>query len=207
MAIYVLAGVNGAGKSSLGGAIFRARGADYFNPDEAARRVLALHPHPGQTEANARAWALGKSLLEKAIARRLNFAFETTLGGKTIAGMLAAAASSGCEIFVWYAGLASVDLHLARVRARVKSGGHDIPEADIRRRWNRSRENLIALLPVLTGLRVFDNSTEADPKRGRPPRPVLILEMEKRRILGPREFSATPDWAKPIVAAAWKMCR
>jgi predicted ABC-type ATPase len=42
--IYVLAGVNGAGKSSIGGAAFRERGSDYYNPDEAAREIREAHP-------------------------------------------------------------------------------------------------------------------------------------------------------------------
>jgi predicted ABC-type ATPase len=42
--IYVLAGVNGAGKSSIGGAAIRENGAEYFNPDEAARRIADANP-------------------------------------------------------------------------------------------------------------------------------------------------------------------
>jgi predicted ABC-type ATPase len=205
VAIYVLAGVNGAGKSSIGGAMFRDQSADYYNPDEAARKILAIHPRLDVAMANAQAWEIGRALLEKAIAQNLDFAFETTLGGKTMTRLLASAAASGVEVFVWYAGLASADLHLARVRSRVQQGGHDIPEADIRRRWNRSRENLIRLLPLLTGLRMFDNSVEGDPARGATPTPVLVLEMSHGEILGSETLDQTPDWAKPIVAAALKL--
>jgi predicted ABC-type ATPase len=88
------------------------------------------------------------------------------------------------------------------VRQRVRSGGHDIPESTIRRRWRHSRQNLVQLLPVLTGLRVYDNSAEADPAAGRAPRPVLVLHMQRGDIVGPPDLSKTPDWAKPIVAAA-----
>lgn len=205
MAIYVLAGVNGAGKSSIGGAMFRAQNADYYNPDEAARKILSLHRHLDLPTANAHAWELGRVLLEKAIAQNLAFAFETTLGGKTITGMLASAAASGIEISVWYAGLASVDLHLARVRSRVQHGGHDIPEADIRRRWDQSRENLIRLLPLLAELRMFDNSKDGDPAQGIAPTPMLILEMARATIVGPKNLKMTPGWAKPVVAAALKI--
>jgi predicted ABC-type ATPase len=205
VAIYVLAGVNGAGKSSIGGAMFRAQNADYYNPDEAARKILAIHRHLDLPTANAHAWEIGRALLEKAIAQNLDFAFETTLGGKTITGMLASAAASGVAVSVWYAGLATVDIHLARVRSRVRHGGHDIPEADIRRRWDLSRENLIRLLPHLEGLRMFDNSREGDPARGKPPAPALILEMARGKIIGPKDLGRTPDWAKPVVAAALKL--
>jgi predicted ABC-type ATPase len=206
VAIYVLAGVNGAGKSSLGGAMFRARNADYYNPDETARKILAIHHHLDLTAANAHAWEMGRALLEKAIAQNLDFAFETTLGGKTITSMLVSAAASGTEIRVWYAGLANVELHLTRVRSRVRRGGHDIPEADIRRRWNASRENLIRLLPHLAELRMFDNSREGDPARGAPPAPTLVLEMVAGKIIGPKNLDRTPEWAKPVVAAALRDC-
>ncbi|TMH13012.1 MAG: ZTL protein [Betaproteobacteria bacterium] len=200
--IYVLAGVNGAGKSSIGGAAFRAFGGDYYNPDEAARALMAAHRGLEQTQANAAAWQQGKALLERAIAKRLHFAFETTLGASTIPRLLEEAAAQGIAVHVWYAGLASPELHVARVRARVRRGGHDIAETDIRRRYEHSRLNLIRLLPSLAALRLYDNSAEADPASGLAPSPRLLLHMQRGRILGPEDLSATPNWAKPIVAAA-----
>ena len=93
--LYVLAGVNGAGKSSVGGAMIRASGADYFNPDEAAQRLIAANPGLDQVKANAAAWHEGRRLLERAIAERKDFAFETTLGGSTMPRLLADAAARG----------------------------------------------------------------------------------------------------------------
>ena len=61
--------------------MFRQAGADYFNPDEATARILAANPDISTAEANSAAWHEGKRLLERAIAERLDFAFETTLGG------------------------------------------------------------------------------------------------------------------------------
>jgi predicted ABC-type ATPase len=198
----VLAGVNGAGKSSIGGAAFRAKGADYFNPDEVARDLLAELPAPTQTDANARAWQIGQTLLERAIQERLDFAFETTLGGKTVTRRLAEAAERGIEVLVWYVGLASPELHIERVADRVRRGGHAIPEETIRRRWNRSRLNLVRLLPLLRELRVYDNTEDADPSSGEAPVPRLLLHLRAGRIVGPADLSQTPDWAKPIVAEA-----
>jgi len=200
--IYVLAGVNGAGKSSLAGAAVRESGGEYYNPDETARSLMVANPRLGQTEANGKAWLLGKNLLEKAIANRLDFAFESTLGANTIPALLREAAQKGFEVHVWYAGLTSPELHLARVNARVKKGGHDIPEADIRRRYEHSRLNLIDLLPHLAALRVYDNSTDADPAAGRAPAPVLVLHIARGKILNVAGLPTTPGWAKPIVAAA-----
>jgi predicted ABC-type ATPase len=203
--LYVLAGVNGSGKSSVGGAMIRASGGDYYNPDEAARALIGANPGLEQAKANAAAWRQGKRLLERAIEQRLDFAFETTLGGSTLTRMLADAAGAGFEVRIFYVGLAGVDLHIERVRRRVRSGGHDIPEADIRRRWRHSRLNLVRLLPLLTELRVYDNSADGDPVEGHTPQPVLVLHVERGEIVGPADLSTTPQWAKPIVAAALKL--
>jgi predicted ABC-type ATPase len=203
--IYVLAGVNGAGKSSIGGAAIRAFGGEYFNPDEAARQLRATNPKLTQTEANSAAWLQGRRLLERAISERLDFAFETTLGANTIPRLLRDAAAQGIEIHLWYAGLSSPELHIARVRARVRKGGHDITDVDIRRRYQHSRLNLIHLLPQLTELRMFDNSVDADPSTGKAPTLKLVLHMERGKIVGPPDLSKTPQWAKPIVTAAVRL--
>lgn len=203
--IYVLAGTNGAGKSSIGGVMISASGGQYFNPDEAARRILTANPGISQTEANGAAWQEGKRLLERAIAEKLDYAFETTLGGRTITSLLRRALSKGIEVRIWYVGLEGVGLHIERVRARVVDGGHDIPEERIRERYTQSRLHLIELLPELTELRLYDNSEEADPKTGAIPQPRLILHFAQGRIVEACDPDRVPEWAKSIVVAAMKL--
>jgi predicted ABC-type ATPase len=205
--LVVLAGTNGAGKSSIAGAFLRVAGGQYFNPDEVAGAVRAADPSLDAAAANARAWAAGRRLLEEAIRDRRDFAIETTLGGNTIATLLLAAARRGFEIRIWYAGLATPELHLARIAARVRRGGHDIPAADVRRRYDTSRRNLILLLPHLAELTVYDNSIEADPAMGRAPHPVLVLHVRAGAVVDPPDLTQTPAWARPIVAAARKLVR
>jgi predicted ABC-type ATPase len=205
--ILVLAGTNGAGKSSVGGTALRERGGHYFNPDEAARRVREQQPHVSSAQANSAAWHAGRLLLETAIASGLAFNFETTLGGNTIPALLEQAAVGGAEVRMWYVALASPELHVARVRARVQRGGHDIAEAKIRERYDRSRENLIRVLPRLTELRLYDNSAEGDPAAGTRGAPLLILHMEGHRVVTMCALAAVPEWAKPIVAAALRLAR
>ena len=106
---------------------------------------------------------------------------------------------------IWFVGLRSPELHIARVRSRVARGGHDIPEEHIRERYHRSRINLIDLMPRLMELRVFDNSFEADPHTGRRPRPTLVLYLVKGNIVEMVELSKTPEWARALVAAAVKI--
>jgi predicted ABC-type ATPase len=205
--IHVLAGVNGAGKSSIGGSAVRQYGGEYFNPDEAARTLRERNPTLTQKAANSAAWRQGVRLLKRAIELRLDFTFETTLGGNTITGLLAKAAEQGIELHVWYVGLSSPALNIARVQARVSRGGHDIPALDIHRRYEHSRLNLITLLPHLATLHMYDNSTDADLAARQTPQPKLVLHIERGRILGPSDLAATPNWAKPIVAAALKLHR
>ena len=200
--IYVLAGTNGAGKSSIAGAMFVQAGAAYFNPDAAARLIRARHPRLTPEQANGAAWREGTRLLERAITEGRVFAFETTLGGNTITALLERALASGLEVRVWYIGLSSPELHLARVRARVARGGHDIPEARIRARYDSGRLNLIRLLPKLTELRVYDNSADADPHAGVAPEPRPILHMIRGKVVGSCPLAEIPEWAKPILAAA-----
>jgi len=202
--IYVLAGANGAGKSSIGGAALLQHGVEYFNPDEAARRIRAANPTIIQEDANSAAWHEGKRLLERAITERLNFAFETTLGGNTIPALLERALESGIEVRVWYFGLNTPELHIRRVRSRVERGGHDIPEVKIRERYYRSRLNLVRLIGKLTELRVYDNSEEADPHAGTLPEPVLILHLDQGKVVNSCDLTTAPEWTKPILLAALK---
>jgi hypothetical protein len=84
----------------------------------------------------------------------------------------------------------------------VARGGHDIPEPQIRARYDSSRLNLIRLLPRLTELRVYDNSAAADPRAGAPPEPELLLHLARGRVVRACPLARTPGWAKPILAAA-----
>ena len=200
--IVVLAGVNGAGKSSVAGVAIRAAAGELFDPDMAARELLAANPGLAAVAANALAWEIGRSRLERALAQGESFAFETTLGGKTICALLLAGAARGAEIHLSFVGLASPELHIERVRRRVEAGGHDIPAAKIRQRFTTSRANLVRLLPHLASLFVYDNSTEADTDRGVQPTPLLLLRMEKGKVLQHAPLGEVPKWAKPLLAAA-----
>ncbi len=204
--IYVLAGVNGSGKSSLGSRTLEQIGRrDWFNPDTYAQHISTAIGLPLE-KANGEAWMEGKRRLENTIANGHNFAFETTLGGNTIARILREASATH-DILMWFCGLDSPEHHLARVKLRVLHGGHNIPEAKIRERFETSRKNLIALLPHLAQLQVYDNSTDAP--LGQPiPDPILLLQLEAGRITYPNDIDTlkhTPDWAKPILMAVMQL--
>lgn len=202
--ITVLAGTNGAGKSSVGGAFLSQSGVPFFNPDDVAREISKLKPNLTPGQVNSLAWHEGLQQLQEAIRLHHDYAFETTLGGNTIAFTLEEALDAGMAVQIWYVGLETPELHIARVQARVARGGHPIPEEKIRQRFITSQLNLIGLLPRLDELKVFDNSAEEDPASGKRPEPRLLLHTKGGAIIGPtkQELEQTPEWAKAIVTAA-----
>lgn len=98
--IAVLAGVNGAGKSSVAGAILARAGGTHFDPDAFARELEAAGVAPGVSVGQA--WSAGRDGLLHAIRARQSFALETTLGGHTITLLLRQAAASGLSVRVLY---------------------------------------------------------------------------------------------------------
>ncbi|EMR4107114.1 MULTISPECIES: AAA family ATPase [Stenotrophomonas] len=201
--ILVLAGVNGAGKSSLLGTWLDADGLSWFNPDSFTRRLVdAGWPLP---EANAEAWQEGTRRLRQAMADGTDFAFETTLGGNTIPRLLREACERH-QVAIWFCGLADVELHIARVAARVAAGGHDIPEEKIHARFDSARANLLELLPHLAELHVYDNSAPADAQGCVVPLPVLAMAAgELQYPIAVADLLHTPGWAKPIVMRAMEL--
>jgi predicted ABC-type ATPase len=205
--ILVLAGTNGAGKSSVGGEKLRRHSgeADYFNPDEEAAALRKAHPSWTALQANIAAWETGVRLLDDAIRERRDHYFETTLGGRTITGRLESAIEAGFGVRIWYVGLETVELHLARVAARVAQGGHNIPEADVRRRFVESPRNLARLTPGLAELKLFDNSAEVESLSGPPPNPRLLLHLKNRQLIFLAASAILPGWAEPVVDAARRL--
>ncbi|WP_234413635.1 hypothetical protein [Ideonella sp. A 288] len=200
--LLVLAGVNGAGKSSVGGGVMlRRAGLTWFNPDTYTR--LLVDCGLPLADANAQAWQHGVDLIDQAQAAGHSHAFETTLGGSTMAQKIAEASRTH-DVLMWFCGLSSPEHHMARVAARVAAGGHDIPEARIRERWVNAPLNLIDLMPRLHELRVFDNSADAAPGTAVPD-PVRVLHARQGAVEFPlalADLERTPNWAKPIVEAA-----
>ena len=200
--IYVLAGVNGAGKSSIGGYLLTQAGVTWFNPDTFARELVAEFGY-GHGDANIAAWGEGVRRLNDAVAAGKSFAFETTLGGRTIVRRLIAASVSH-DILVWFCSLKDAEQHIERVKFRVTQGGHDIPETKIRERWRTSMENLLLLLSHVSHLRAYENSAQVGLGEV-VPEPRLVLHVETRQCRFPNTREAlmdTPDWAKPLVEAS-----
>ena len=196
--ITIIAGVNGAGKSSVAGEVIREAGGHYINPDEVTRVLMSSDPNLSLGEANAQAWKLGFDDLSTAVDEGTDFTLETTLGGNSICQLLHDGIDRGQEVNVFFVGLASPEMHMERVAARVAKGGHDIPEEAIRRRWKTAIQNMMSLIPRCAEVRVIDNSAPVDDTGPHP----LVLFALKNGQLTTQFADPMPEWAKPLADAA-----
>jgi predicted ABC-type ATPase len=155
----------------------------------------------GLDEANALAWQQGFAALRAAIDGNTDFVFETTLGGHSVTSELLRALAMGREVIILYVGLATPELHIRRVAERVARGGHDIPEAKIRERYDASRENLLKFIGTRATVRVWDNS-EQNKSGASAARLVLDIRDGKLRFPKASQLASVPTWAKGIVAKA-----
>ena len=139
--IYVIAGCNGAGKTTFAKEFLphEVKCLRFYNADEVARGLSPLDPSAGAIKA-------GRLLLNeirKSLNRRETFALESTLIGKTYVRTFKRALSLGYELELHYLWLSNVEQAIARVRRRVRMGGHNVPVPDIRHRFKRSLTHLI----------------------------------------------------------------
>ncbi len=155
--IIIIAGPNGAGKSTLAPLLLRdkLKLTEYVNADTIALGLSAFAPESAAIEA-------GRVMLKRLhdlAAQRKSFAFETTLATRSYAKWLKALMGQGYDVHLIYLWLRSPEIAIARVQERVRVGGHDVPEATIRRRYKRGVENFFALYESLaTSWSVYDHS-------------------------------------------------
>ena len=106
----------------------------------------------------------GRIVLERIAAfteAKADFAFETTLSGRSYVPLLRRVKDAGFRLHMFYLWIPSADLAMLRIRTRVEGGGHNVPEAVVRRRFNRTLGNLFRLYrPMLDTLLFFDNSSD-----------------------------------------------
>ena len=180
---YVIAGPNGAGKTTFALKYLPliASCYDFINADEIAKGLSPLDYNAGLLQA-------GKIFLEtlnQKIAQRKDFAFETTLSGRTYLPRIVEWRKAGWCITLFYLYIPSVEFSAQRVRDRVLKGGHDIPPEDIVRRYPRSIRNMFAYADVCNKTMCFDNTGNRivsifEKYDGQPP---IIQDRERFSIL------------------------
>lgn len=145
--LYLIAGANGSGKSTIARELLPCEGLQFVNPDDIARE---LHPaFPEKAKVAAGKEALHR--IESFFAEGTSFAIETTLSGLVHVKTLERAKQLGYETTVIYVFVDSPEVCIARIASRVKNGGHYIPDEDVRRRYVRSKRNFLNVYAPLAG--------------------------------------------------------
>ncbi|HZL36817.1 MAG TPA: zeta toxin family protein [Tepidisphaeraceae bacterium] len=141
--IVIIAGPNGAGKTTFAREFLprEAGCSDFINADLIARGLSPFAPDKAAIQA-------GRIMLAQIalkVSRGESFAFETTLSGLNYSRHIPHWRKAGYRVKLIFLGLPSADLALARVKARVAQGGHDIPEAVVRRRFDAGLRNFTSV--------------------------------------------------------------
>lgn len=151
MKIYtIIGGVNGVGKSSLTG-VLASESNDLGVIIDTDKITASL----GGDKIKG-----GKAAIERinnSLAKGINFTQETTLSGSRILKTIKRARELDYFIRLYYVGVNSADESMKRIRNRVEKGGHDIPEQDVKRRYNKRFEDLVNILPYCNEVKFYDN--------------------------------------------------
>lgn len=177
--LWIFAGPNGAGKSSLVARHVRGR-IPIVNPDE----IALTRPKRNGESALLQAGRLAVAQREAYISAGQSFGVETTFTGHGEVNFMRRARAAGYYVTLVFVGLKSVKLSAARVRTRVRDGGHDVPLPDVFRRFERSMANLAIGLTIADRSYVIDNSGS---------RRRLLLSRENGQVKHLAE--AFPIWA------------
>lgn len=155
--IVIIAGPNGAGKTTFAQEFLSSRATrpTFVNADLIAAGLSPFNP-------DAAAIRAGRLMLEEIhrhVAARESFAFETTLAGRGYVPMIRQWQAMGYRVELIFLKLDRPETAISRVAARVKQGGHGVPESTIRRRFESGLRNFSSLYaPLVDAWELYDNS-------------------------------------------------
>lgn len=160
--VVVLGGPNGAGKSTAAPRLLRGplRVEEFVNADTLAQGLSAFRPQDVAIEAGR----ITLARLDALESQGKSFAFESTLASQGLKRRLERLKQRGYLVHIVYLWLPDVELALARIAERVRTGGHDVPADAVRRRFERGRRNFFSLYrPLADAWRLYDATSIAGP--------------------------------------------
>lgn len=155
--LYIIAGPNGAGKTTASFNLLPdvLHCPNFVNADEIAR---GLSPFAPETVA-IQAGRIMLQRIEELLPQKVDFAIETTLATRSYVQLVHRAQALGYKVHLIFFFLENEEQAIQRVAQRVRNGGHNIPEEDIRRRFKRGIYNLINLyMPICDSVLVYNNA-------------------------------------------------
>lgn len=135
--LFILAGANGSGKSTLASELLPEEKLEFLNADDIAKQLCPNNIEKIRITA-------GRELLKKLellFGQNESFAIETTLAGNNHIKTIQKAKELNYRIVLIYSFVENPEICINRIKVRVLNGGHDIPEADVIRRFYRSKNN------------------------------------------------------------------
>lgn len=151
MPVYtIIAGVNGVGKSSLTGVLKAERNDLGYVID--VDKIAAEGRHSA-----LEAGKIALAQIDGSFSKNVSFSQETTLSGQRTEKTVKIAKERSYTIRLFYIGLSTQDESKKRILNRVEKGGHNIPDADVDRRFNKRFDDLIKILPYCDEVHLFDN--------------------------------------------------
>jgi predicted ABC-type ATPase len=180
--VYIIAGPNGSGKTTFAKMFLPdyVKCPNFVNADLIAQGLAPFEPRAAAVKA-------GKLVLQQIheyAGRGVDFAFETTLSGKSYVSLLADLKAKGYALHLFFLWIPSPELAIARIKDRVADGGHNVPVGDVRRRFARGINNFFTLYEsLLDSWMLFDNSKA---------KPVLIAKRKNghREVVNEELFKA-----------------
>lgn len=157
--LWLLAGGNGAGKSTFYEQFLEPRGIRIVNADRIAHAINEKSPERASYDAAQLAERIRYHLLQQGIS----FCFETVFSHHSKIDFMADAKAHGYEIILVFLHLDNPALNLARVSQRVSQGGHDVPEDKVRSRLPRTFEYVKQAMPLADEVHLLDNSSHEHP--------------------------------------------
>lgn len=166
--LAILGGINGAGKTTTAERLATLppyANAVFLNPDKITAAIRLAEPELPLSTAEFRGIRRVAEEIDRLIASRRSFVTETVLASAVYRKLCREAQEVGFRVHLFWVGLGHVEESIARVALRVAKGGHDVPEAAIRRRWPATHENLAWFAQHADEVDVFDNSGYGQPPR------------------------------------------
>ncbi len=156
LAVFLI-GANGSGKSTLRNYLNLTDIQTNIDPDVLNRIYKNRYPNTYLIESAKQALTMYK----QGITSGVNICIESTLAGHGTLGRIIQAKQHGYYTVAYFVGLNDVELNLRRIRQRVAEGGHNIPEASVRKRFSESIQNTIKIKDYFDELYIIDNSHDS----------------------------------------------
>lgn len=202
--LRLIAGPNGSGKTALTKVLreeYAVPLGQYLNPDDIAKYIsfssISSDYQDDELLAAKLAQSISTGLRSDWVRDGLSFTYESVMSHESHIDFVVNAKDANYKPYLYYVCTSAVELNKARVEQRVKEGGHNVPEDKIESRYNRSLENLFAMLTICRRGFLFDNSTT---------NMTFIAEVTKEGYLDIKELDfnkVQPYWFVEHVFKKW----